>query len=115
MPKIKVVLLLVWQLQHGFTKKANVPPNLTVAQMASVRPRATHATGRTRSTSDRLLFRRQELPCSEGDHEQTLPTALSADLRRVGRTLRRPADIDAIRLLNREQWRQLGRDIAEES
>ncbi len=36
-------------------------------------------------------------------------------LRRVGRTLRRPADIDALRLLNREQWRQLERDIAEES
>ena len=45
----------------------------------------------------------------------TLPTALSADLRRVGRTLRRPADIDALRLLNREQWRQLERGIAEES
>ena len=34
---------------------------------------------------------------------------------RVGRTLRRPADTDALRLLNREQWRQLERDIAEES
>ena len=45
----------------------------------------------------------------------SLPTALSADLRRVGRTLRRPADIDPLRLLNREQWRQLERDIAEES
>ena len=29
-----------------------------IGEMASVRPRATHATGRTRSTSDRLLFRR---------------------------------------------------------
>ena len=52
-----------------------------------------------------------------GRPRTTLPTALSADLRRVGRrpTLRCPADIDALRLLNREQWRQLERDIAEES
>ena len=50
-----------------------------------------------------------------GRPRTTLPTALSADLRRVGRTLRRPADIYALRLLNREQWRQLERDIAEES
>ena len=50
-----------------------------------------------------------------GRPRTTLHTALSADLRRVGRTLRRPADIDALRLLNREQWRQLERDIAEES
>ena len=49
-----------------------------------------------------------------GRPRTSLPTALSADLRRVGRTLRRPADIDALRLLNREQWRQLERDIAEE-
>ena len=45
----------------------------------------------------------------------SLPNALSADLRRLGRTLRRPADNDAFGLLNREQWRQLERDIAEES
>ena len=32
--KIKVVVLLVWQLQHGFTNKAKVSPNLTVAQLA---------------------------------------------------------------------------------
>ena len=32
MPKIKVVVLLVWQLKHGFTEKAKVSPNLTVAQ-----------------------------------------------------------------------------------
>ena len=31
MPKIKVVVLLVQQLQHGFTKNAKVSPNLTVA------------------------------------------------------------------------------------
>ena len=50
-----------------------------------------------------------------GRPRTSLPTALSADLRRVGRIVRRPADIDALRLLNREQWRQLERDIAEES
>ena len=31
MRKIKVVVLLVQQLQHGFTKNAKVSPNLTVA------------------------------------------------------------------------------------
>ena len=33
MRKIKVVVLLVRQLQHGFTKNAKVSPNLTVAHM----------------------------------------------------------------------------------
>ena len=33
MRKIKVVVLLVQQLQHGFTKNAKVSPNLTVAHM----------------------------------------------------------------------------------
>ena len=33
MRKIKVVVLLVQQLQHGFTKHAKVSPNLTVAHM----------------------------------------------------------------------------------
>ena len=32
MRKIKVVVLLVQQLQHGFTKNAKVSPNLTVAR-----------------------------------------------------------------------------------
>ena len=32
MRKIKVVVLLVRQLQHGFTKNAKVSPNLTVTQ-----------------------------------------------------------------------------------
>ena len=35
MRKIKVVVLLVQQLQHGFTKNAKVSPNLTVAHIAS--------------------------------------------------------------------------------
>ena len=33
MRKIKVVVLLVQQLQHGFTKNAKVSPNLTVAHI----------------------------------------------------------------------------------
>ena len=33
MRKIKVVVLLVRQLQHGFTKNANVSPNLTVTHI----------------------------------------------------------------------------------
>ena len=33
MQKIKVVVLLVRQLQHGFTKNVKVSPNLTVAQI----------------------------------------------------------------------------------
>ena len=35
MRKIKVVVLLVQQLQHGFTKNAKVSPNLTVAHIAT--------------------------------------------------------------------------------
>ena len=33
MRKIKVVVLLVQQLQHGFTKNAKVSPNLTVTHL----------------------------------------------------------------------------------
>ena len=36
MRKIKVVVLLVQQLQHGFTKNAKVSPNLTVAHNVGV-------------------------------------------------------------------------------
>ena len=35
MRKIKVVVLLVRRLQHGFTKNATVSPNLTVAHIVS--------------------------------------------------------------------------------
>ena len=35
MRNIKVVVLLVQQLQHGFTKNAKVSPNLTVAHINS--------------------------------------------------------------------------------
>ena len=37
MRKIKVVVLLVQQLQHGFTKNAKVSPNLTVAHIVRAR------------------------------------------------------------------------------
>ena len=37
MRKIKVVVLLVHQLQHGFTKNAKVSPNLTVAPILPTR------------------------------------------------------------------------------
>ena len=37
MRKIKVVVLLVQQLQHGFTKNAKVSPNLTVAHIYCLR------------------------------------------------------------------------------
>ena len=33
-------------------------------------------------------------------------------LRRIGRTLRQPADIEALRALSREQWRQMERDTS---
>ena len=38
MRKITVVVLLVQQLQHGFTKNAKVSPNLTVAHLPLPRP-----------------------------------------------------------------------------
>ena len=37
MRKIKVVVLLVRQLQHGFTKNAKVSPNLTVTHVLMLR------------------------------------------------------------------------------
>ena len=36
MRKIMVVVLLVRQLQHGFTKNVNVSPKLTVAQIVII-------------------------------------------------------------------------------
>ena len=36
MRKIKVVVLLVRQLQHGFTKNAKVSPNLTVTHIWAI-------------------------------------------------------------------------------
>ena len=42
----------------------------------------------------------------------SLPTTLCSDLRRIGRTLRQPADIEALRALSREQWRHMERVIS---
>ena len=41
-----------------------------------------------------------------------LPSTLCSDLRRIGRTLRQPADIEALRAISREQWRQMERDTS---
>ena len=38
MRKIMVIVLLVRQLQHGFTKNANVSPNLTVTHQCDTKP-----------------------------------------------------------------------------
>ena len=38
MRKIKVVVLLVRQLQHGFTKNAKVSPHLTVTHIGKEMP-----------------------------------------------------------------------------
>ena len=37
MPKIKVVVLLVRQLRHGFTKTAKVSPSLSVVHCTGMR------------------------------------------------------------------------------
>ena len=42
----------------------------------------------------------------------SLPSTLCSDLRRIGRTLRQPADIEVLRALSREQWRQMERDTS---
>ena len=47
-----------------------------------------------------------------GRPRTSLPTSLCSDLRRIGRALRQPADIEALRALSREQWRQMERDIS---
>ena len=53
--------LAATHLEHGAISPLSTSPHQRrreISDMASVRPRATHATGCTRSTSDRLLFRR---------------------------------------------------------
>ena len=45
MRKIKIVVLLVRQLQHGFTKNAKVSPNLTVAHLVAVARRQKNEPG----------------------------------------------------------------------
>ena len=60
MRKIKVVVLLVQQLQHGFTKNAKVSPNLTVAQIWTRRTQPISTINE--SLSNRWRHYRQELP-----------------------------------------------------
>ena len=47
-----------------------------------------------------------------GRPRTSLPSTLCSDLRRIGRTLRQPADIEALRALSGEQWRQMERDTS---
>ena len=47
-----------------------------------------------------------------GRPRTSLPSTLCSDLRRIRRTLRQPADIEALRALSREQWRQMERDTS---
>ena len=53
-----------------------------------------------------------EAAAFRGRPRTSLPTTLCSDLRRIGRTLRQPTDIEALRALSREQWRQMERDIS---
>ena len=57
-------------------------------------------------------FADTEAATFRGRPRTSLPTILCSDLRRSGRTLRQPADIEALRALSREQWRQMERDIS---
>ena len=59
MRQIKVVVLLVRQLQHGFTKNAKVSPNLTVVLIG--RPRITRVDGEIRTPPRRGNYERQEV------------------------------------------------------
>ena len=57
-------------------------------------------------------FADTEAAAFRGRPRTSLPTTLCSDLRRIGRTLRQPTDIEALRALSREQWRQMERDIS---
>ena len=57
-------------------------------------------------------FADTEAATFRGRPRTPLPTTLCSDLRRIGRTLRQPADIVALRALSREQWRQMEHDIS---
>ena len=52
-------------------------------------------------------FADTEAAAFRGRPRTSLPTTLCSDLRRIGRTLRQPADIEALRALSREQWRHI--------
>ena len=57
-------------------------------------------------------FADTEAAAFRGRPRTSLPTTLCSDLRRIGRTLRQPADIEALRALSREQWRHMERVIS---
>ena len=57
-------------------------------------------------------FTDTEAAAFRGRPRTSLPTTLCSDLRRIGRTLRQPADIEALRALSREQWRHMERVIS---
>ena len=57
-------------------------------------------------------FADTEAAAFRGRPRTSLPTTLCSDLQRIGRTLRQPTDIEALRALSREQWRQMERDIS---
>ena len=57
-------------------------------------------------------FADAEAATFRGRLRTSLPTTLCSDLRHIGRTLRQPADIAALRALSREQWRHMERDIS---
>ena len=59
MRKIKVVVLLVRQLQHGFTKNAKVSPNLTVTLMSA---QTKYATRRVKPALHGACFRAVSAP-----------------------------------------------------
>ena len=57
----QIISLAAPHLEHFAISPLSMSPHqrrCEIGEMASVRPRATHVTGCTRSTSDRLLFRR---------------------------------------------------------
>ena len=59
-----------------------------------------------------FYFADTEAATFRGRPRTSLPSTLCSDLRRIGRTLRQPADIEALRALSREQWRQMERDTS---
>ena len=64
MRKIKIVVLLVRQLQQGFTKNAKVSPNLTVAHIVGVftiGPHSSSIVNCTCITMHRTAYRRSRL------------------------------------------------------
>ena len=84
------------------------------SKMAVIRSRAAFAE-RCPPPAQRAIdhyFANTEAATFRGRPRTSLPSTLCSDLRRIGRTLRQPADIEALRALSREQWRQMERDTS---